>query len=179
MRSETKTNCTLRARFFLRFEQVTGNLLWILIVYRAVCSLCDSPNYSLSYWFLDRHSKSAHNNKSVISWRKMFSWRRHEIPLPLKDNLGQSQMELNPTPLSTVSKQLMNSRQNAPLPHIWFKRRNSFSIYFVQDYRLSWHLSFCAASTEYCAPFQRAVRVIEIQKIWEFRPISLTFSYWN
>lgn len=158
MRRKTKTNCSLKVRFSPRFEQVTGNLLWILIVYRAVCCCCDSPNYSLSFWFLDRHSKAAQNNKSVISWRKMLSWRRHEIPLPLKDNLGQSQMELNPTPLSTVSKQLMNSRQNAPLPHLWFKRQrwNSFSICFVRDYRLSWHLSFCAASTEYCGPFQRA-----------------------
>ena len=58
MRSKAKTNRTLHARFFPRFEQVTGNGFQLL-VHRAVCSLSDWSERLLWYRFFDSHLKTA------------------------------------------------------------------------------------------------------------------------
>ena len=47
MRSETNTNCSLYARFFPRFEQVTGNCSEFWLVHRAVCSCFDWSKWLL------------------------------------------------------------------------------------------------------------------------------------
>ena len=59
MRMKTKTNRTMYAWFFPRFERVTGNCWELWLVHRAACSYCDWSESLLWFWSLDSHLKIA------------------------------------------------------------------------------------------------------------------------
>ena len=67
MRSKTKTNRTLYASFFPRFERVTGNCSDLWLVHRAVCSCCDWSEWFPWSWFFDSHLKTALTRKSIMT----------------------------------------------------------------------------------------------------------------
>ena len=56
-KTKTKTNHTLWARFFPRFEQVTGNCWEFWLVHRVVCP-CDWSKQLFWYWFFDSRLKT-------------------------------------------------------------------------------------------------------------------------
>jgi len=59
MRSRSKTNRTWYARFFRRFDQITGSCYAFWLVHRAVCSCCDWLGSLLWYCFSDSYMKTA------------------------------------------------------------------------------------------------------------------------
>ena len=56
---EAKSNRTMYAWFFPRFERVTSNCYELWLVHRAVCSCCDWSENLLWFWFSDIHFKTA------------------------------------------------------------------------------------------------------------------------
>ena len=67
MRGKTKTNRSLYAQFFLRFEQVTRNNSEFWLVHRAVCSRFDWSEWLLWYWFFDSNLRTA-LSRLVMLW---------------------------------------------------------------------------------------------------------------
>ena len=163
MRRKSKTNRTMYAWFFPRFERVTGNCYEFWLVHGAVCSCYDWSKWILWFWFFD-----SHENRSIeFDWFNPSTLKRtsaHFIETSVINQILHSPKESNSIKLfhswvQTVFKLISvclriwrSFRNFAEHPKTLkkFKRQPKLLKTDFHDVSKYWHLLFQRCLSRFC-----------------------------